>query len=89
MNIPKNVLDEKGINYIQKYPYGELSRVTKNHKRHYETPDGRQVPSVTTVLSATKDMTHLHAWRKRIGEEKAQQITTESANIGTVMHRSL
>jgi genome maintenance exonuclease 1 len=34
-------------------------------------------------------MTHLHAWRKRIGEQKAQQITTESANIGTVMHRSL
>ena len=34
-------------------------------------------------------MTHLHAWRKRVGAEKAQQITTESANIGTVMHNSL
>ncbi len=89
MKIPKDVLDDKGITYNQKYPYGELSRVTKNHKRHYATPDGRQVPSVTTVLSATKDMTHLHAWRKRIGVEKAQQITTESANIGTVMHNSL
>ena len=89
MKIPTNVLVDKGINYIQKYPYDELSKVTKNHKRHYETPDGRQVPSVTTVLSATKDMTHLHEWRKRIGAEKAQQITTESANIGTVMHRSL
>ena len=89
MKISKDVLKSKGIIYNQKYPYGELSRVTKNHKRHYETPDGRQVPSVTTVLSATKDMTHLHAWRKRIGAEKAQQITTESANIGTVMHRSL
>lgn len=80
MKIPKNVLDGKGIIYNQKYPYGELARVTKDRKRHYETPDGRQVPSVTTVLSATKDMTHLHAWRKRIGVEKAQQITTESAN---------
>ena len=89
MKIPEDVLQSKGITYNQKYPYGELARVTKNHKRHYETPDGRQVPSVTTVLSATKDMTHLHAWRKRIGAEKAQQITTESANIGTVMHRSL
>ena len=63
--------------------------MSKNGKRHYETPDGRQVPSVTTVLSATKDMTHLHAWRKRIGVEKAAQITQESANIGTVMHSSL
>ena len=89
MKLPKDVLVNKGIAYILIYPYGELARVTKNHKRHYETPDGRQVPSVTTVLSATKDMTHLHAWRKRIGAEKAQQITTESANIGTVMHRSL
>ena len=34
-------------------------------------------------------MTHLNAWKKRLGEQKAQQITTESANIGTVMHRSL
>ena len=89
MKIPKDVLADKGIAYNQKFAYHELSKVTKNHKRHYETPDGRQVPSVTTVLSATKDMTHLHAWRKRIGAEKAQQITTESANIGTVMHRSL
>ena len=89
MKIPKDVIEDKGIRYNQKFPYGELARVTKNHKRHYETPDGRQVPSVTTVLSSTKDMTHLHAWRKRIGADKAQQITTESANIGTVMHRSL
>ena len=89
MKISEDVIKSKGIIYIQKYPYGELARVTKDKKRHYETPDGRQVPSVTTVLSATKDMTHLQAWRKRVGAEKAQQITTESANIGTVMHRSL
>lgn len=89
MKISEDVLKTKGIAYVQKYPYGELAKVSKNGKRHYATPDGRQVPSVTTVLSATKDMTHLHAWRKRIGAEKAQQITTESANIGTVMHNSL
>ncbi len=89
MKIPIDVLKDKGIAYVQKYPYQELSKTAKNGKRHYATPDGRAVPSVTTVLSATKDMTHLHAWRKRIGEQKAQQITTESANIGTVMHRSL
>ena len=89
MKISEDVLYSKGIAYIKKYPYGDLSKVSKNGKRHYSTPDGRQVPSVTSVLSATKDMTHLHAWRKRVGAEKAQQITTESANIGTVMHNSL
>ena len=89
MKIPKDVLKNKGIAYVQRFDYKELSKTAKNGKRHYETPDGRQVPSVTTVLSATKDMTHLHAWRKRIGAEKAAQITQESANIGTVMHSSL
>ena len=67
----KDVLKLKGIAYVQKYPYGELAKVSKNGKRHYATPDGRQVPSVTTVLSATKDMTHLHEWRKRVGKGDA------------------
>ena len=89
MKISEDVLKSKGIPYVQKFSYGDIAKTSKNGKRHYETPDGRQVPSVTTVLSATKDMTHLHAWRKRVGAEKAQQITTESANIGTVMHNSL
>jgi genome maintenance exonuclease 1 len=89
MKISEDVLKTKGIAYVQKYNYEELNKTAHNGKRHYKTPDGRTVPSVTTVLSATKDMTHLHAWRKRIGEQKAQQITTESANIGTVMHSSL
>mgnify|MGYP003115183549 CR=1 FL=1 len=89
MKIPAEVLKTKGITYIQKYPYADLSKTAKNGKRHYQTPDGRALPSVTTVLSATKDMTHLNAWKKRVGEQKAQQIATESANIGTVMHRSL
>ena len=89
MKITEDVLKSKGIAYVQRYNYDELSKTAKNGKRHYETPDGRTVPSVTTILSATKDMTHLHAWRKRVGVEKAAQITQESANIGTVMHSSL
>ena len=92
MKISEDVLKSKGIPYVQKYPYQDLSKTSKNGKRHYVTQEGtltKTVPSVTTVLSTTKDMTQLHAWRKRIGEKKAQQITQESANIGTVMHSSL
>ena len=55
----------------------------------YKTPDGESLPSVTTILGATKDMTHLNEWRKRIGFEKAQQITTEAAGVGTAMHSNL
>jgi len=89
MKIPPEALQSKGIAYVQRFQYDELNRASRNGKRHYETPDGRTVPSVTTVLSATKDMTALNAWRKRVGEQEAQRIATESANIGTVMHRSL
>ena len=89
MKISKEVLQSKNIKFEEKYPYDQIKRVTNEGRRHYATPDGRQVPSVTTILSATKDMTHLMAWRKRIGEQEAQRIATESANIGTVMHRSL
>ena len=36
-----------------------------------------------------KDMTHLNEWKKRVGEERAKQITTEAAGIGTAMHANL
>jgi hypothetical protein len=47
------------------------------------------VASVTTILDATKDKTHLIAWRKRVGETKAKEITTEAAGVGTRMHKYL
>jgi genome maintenance exonuclease 1 len=34
-------------------------------------------------------MTHLNAWKKRVGEKKAQEIVTEAANVGTIMHNML
>lgn len=58
-------------------------------KRVYLTPDGERLPSVTTILSATKDMTHLNEWKKRVGEENAKRITTEAAGVGTSMHSNL
>ena len=89
MKFTNDTLLAQGIAYVARYPYNELNRTSPEGKRHYTTPDGRTVPSVTTILSQTKDMTHLIAWKKRVGEREAQRIATESANIGTVMHRSL
>jgi ATP-dependent exoDNAse (exonuclease V) beta subunit len=89
MKLSKDVLEERGIVLTEPYSYSNVERISNNGKRYYITPDGRKVPSVTTVLSETKDMTHLHAWRKRVGEKEAQRIAVESANIGTVMHKSL
>ena len=63
-----------------------------NGKRLYATPDGRKLPSVTTILDRTKPQEKrlaLENWKKRVGHEKAQQITTEAANRGTRMHTYL
>ncbi len=75
-----------------KFPYAELKRETINGSRKYMTPDGHAVPSVTTILDATKPEEKkkaLQEWRKRVGEEKAKQITTEAAGRGTRMHKWL
>ena len=42
-------------------------------------------PSVTTVLSR-KSAEGIKAWRKRVGEAKAQAITTKAARRGTKAH---
>jgi ATP-dependent exoDNAse (exonuclease V) beta subunit len=73
----------------KKYDYQPISRKEVDGKRLYATPDGNAVASVTTILDATKDKTHLVAWRKRVGPIKAQEITTEAAGVGTRMHKYL
>jgi genome maintenance exonuclease 1 len=77
---------------INKYNYVKLDRKSTDGKRLYETPDGAKVPSVTTILSATapkEKMQALMEWRKRVGPEQAQTITTEAAARGTRMHKFL
>lgn len=70
------------------YPYQEIKRENVNGKRLYETESGA-LPSVTTILDKTKSEEKkqiLNDWKKRVGEEQAQQIVTEAANVGTIMH---
>jgi len=69
-----------------------MERVTIDGKRRYATPDGEKLPSVTTVLDATKSEESkqaLNNWRKRVGTQQAQAITTEAAGRGTRMHKWL
>ena len=77
--------------FVERYKYDEIKQINDSvtRKRVYLTPDGEKLPSVTTILSSTKDMTHLNEWKKRVGEENARRITTEAAGIGTAMHANL
>ena len=75
-----------------RYQYQPLSRTSEAGRRVYQTPDGSRVPSVTTVLEHTKPQEArqaLQEWRNRVGNTRAQQITTEAANRGTRMHAYL
>ena len=78
--------------YNPKFNYQPLNRVSEDGKRLYATPDGKRLPSVTTVLEKTKPEEKklaLENWRKSVGHARAQQITTEAANRGTRMHKYL
>lgn len=75
-----------------KFNYVELPRQNIAGSRKYITPDGFAVPSVTTILDATKSEESkkaLEDWRKRVGHKQAQAITTEAAGRGTRMHKWL
>ena len=76
----------------ERYTYAPLYRETIDGKRKYATPDGEKLPSVTTILDATKPeeaKKALQEWKKRVGVQKAQEITTEAAGRGTRMHKWL
>ena len=76
---------------IEKYDYKPINRKTIDGKRHYATPDGNAVPSVTIILDKTnpeEKRKALAQWKKRVGTEQAQRITTE-ASRGTRLHKWL
>ena len=69
----------------KKYDYASLNR-EEGETRLYLTPDGESLPSVTSVLSKTKDKEFLRRWKQRVGEKKAHKILDESSRIGTALH---
>lgn len=72
-----------------KFNYVAFTRETVDGVRKYATPDGERLPSVTTILDATKPaekMKALMEWKRRVGEKRAQEISTEASGRGTRMH---
>ena len=73
------------FNHLEGYESVTLPTETINGKRYYVTPDGNKYPSVTTV-------TGLHSakwvakWRKNVGEEVANKISSQAAGRGSRYH---
>jgi len=86
-------MDSELLIYVpNKYPYADLKKESVNGSRKYVAPNGSKLPSVTTILEATKPEEKKKAlleWRRRVGEQKAKEITTEAAGRGTRMHKFL
>ena len=77
--------------FVERFQYKSCKQINDpvTNKRVYLTPDGERLPSVTTILSATKDMTALNEWKKRVGVDNAQRISSEAAGVGVAMHANL
>jgi genome maintenance exonuclease 1 len=73
------------FNHVQ-LEFPKLKRVTAdNGSRVYETPSGKAYPSVTTVTGLLKKQAIIE-WRKRVGEEEANKISSKAAGRGTRIH---
>lgn len=63
----------------------KLDREEINGKRYYISPQGKRLPSVTTFLGHFKKDS-IQAWRKKVGEEEANRISSKAARRGTKFH---
>ena len=73
-----------------KYNYLEGKQITDpdTGKRVYEISSYR-LPSVTTILGATKNTEFLTKWKAKVGETEAERIKNVSSARGTSMHKFL
>ena len=80
----------KAIKLNGKYNYLEGKQITDpdTGKRVYEISSYR-LPSVTTILGATKNTEFLTKWKAKVGEAEADRIKNVSSARGTSMHKFL
>jgi len=85
-----NIGKEKKIKKSNKYNYLQGKQITdeESGNRVYDF-NGSRLPSVTTVLNATKNQQFLKDWKAKVGEEAAERIKNLSSKRGTAMHKFL
>lgn len=65
--------------------YEDLKAETKSTGRTYAAPNGKNYPSITTVLSIL-GREAIQAWRARVGDEEANKISRVASSRGTAVH---
>ena len=78
----------KDIKHNDKYSYITGTRIEDHGSRLYDV-NGSRLPSVTTILGATKNQQFIKDWKARVGEQEAERIKNISSSRGTAMHKFL
>ena len=76
------------MKWNNKFNYPKSSRSIEDGYRKYLLGENK-LPSVTTILSATKsdeEKAALANWKERVGVKEANRIKTEASSRGTSMH---
>jgi len=76
----------------QLLPRYSAKQVRENGKQYYIDRQGGKLPSVTTILNATKpqeDRERLLNWRQRVGVAEANQISGAASRRGTGTHKQI
>ena len=73
-------------------PRYQAKQVREAGQQFYVNTQGDRLPSVTTILNATKsreDRDRLFNWKQRVGVEQAAEITKTASRRGTGLHRHI
>ena len=76
------------MKWNNKFNYPKSTRSIEDGYRKYSFGE-EKLPSVTTILSATKseeEKAALANWKERVGSKEASRIKTEASSRGTSMH---
>lgn len=65
--------------------YSDLVTETSSSARLYSLPNGKKLPSITSVLSILSEDS-IREWRAKVGEEEANKISRRASMRGTAVH---
>lgn len=86
MQLLENILaTRKQFTHAPKEIVDELEQVNTETGRYYKTPAGLLYPSVTTVTGLFGKEAIIK-WRKRVGEEQANKVSSQATRRGTKVH---
>lgn len=77
---------------VEPLPLYRAKQIRQNGRQYYVSDRGDRLPSVTTILNATRPPEQWDAlmqWRQRVGTEEANRISGTASRRGTGTHKQV